>query len=208
MIFVDDCQLWMQYYFNTLRPRQNGRHFADDTFKHIFLNENVLISIEISLKFVPKGPVNNMRALVQIMAWRRPGDKPLSEPMMVRLPTHKCVTQPQWVKPGPFTTRSSVAQNRPMSQIPECICSISHNGAFWDMEQVHSGICELGQLHTPQVKHRLDLKLTNTPYVSSSLVGYGVSVVGMFNTLCLVAETKWPTFCRRHFQTHLLKWKW
>ena len=32
------------------------------------------------------------------MAWRRPGDKPLSEPMMVRLPTHICVTRPQWVK--------------------------------------------------------------------------------------------------------------
>ena len=31
------------------------------------------------------------------MAWRRPGDKPLSEPMMVSLPTHICVTRPQWV---------------------------------------------------------------------------------------------------------------
>ena len=39
--------------FNTLRPRQNGRHFADDIFKWIFLNENVWIPIEISLKFVP-----------------------------------------------------------------------------------------------------------------------------------------------------------
>ena len=38
-----------------------------------------------------------MRALVQIMAWRRPGDKPLSEPMMVSLLTHICVTRPQWV---------------------------------------------------------------------------------------------------------------
>ena len=80
---------------NTLRPRQNGRHFADDTFKRIFLNENVRISIKISLKFVPTGPINNIPALVQIMAWRQPGDKPLSEPMMVRLPTHICVTRPQ-----------------------------------------------------------------------------------------------------------------
>ena len=31
------------------------------------------------------------------MAWRRPGDKSLSELMMVRLPTHICVTRPQWV---------------------------------------------------------------------------------------------------------------
>ena len=80
---------------NSLRPRQNGRHFTDDTFKRIFLNENVLISIKISLKFVPKGQINNIPALVQIMAWCRPGDKPLSEPRMVSLPTHICVTRPQ-----------------------------------------------------------------------------------------------------------------
>ena len=50
--------------FNTLRPRQNGRRFADDTFKRIFLNENARISIKISLKFVPNGPINNIPALV------------------------------------------------------------------------------------------------------------------------------------------------
>ena len=72
-----------QHSLNTLRPRQNGRHFADDTFKRIFMNENCRISINISLKFVPKGLINNIPALVQIMAWRRPGDKPLSEPIMV-----------------------------------------------------------------------------------------------------------------------------
>ena len=80
---------------NTLRPRQNGRHFADDIFKRIFLNENVIISIKMSLKFVSKGPINNIPALVQLMAWRRPGDKPLSEPMAVSLPTHICVAGPQ-----------------------------------------------------------------------------------------------------------------
>ena len=82
---------------NTLRPRQNGRHFADDIFKWIFLNKNVWISINISLKFVPMGPNNNIPTLVQVMAWRRSGDKPLFEPMMVGLPTHICVTRPQWV---------------------------------------------------------------------------------------------------------------
>ena len=59
-------------------PGQNGRHFADDSFKRIFLNENIRISIEISLKFVPMGPINNIPALVQIMAWRLIGDKPFS----------------------------------------------------------------------------------------------------------------------------------
>ena len=103
---VQDCSISSalaleipQSCINTLRPRQNGRHFADNIFKCIFLNENVWIPIKISLKFVPKGPVNNIPALVQIMAWRRPGDKSLSEPMMVGLTTHICVTRPQWVKP-------------------------------------------------------------------------------------------------------------
>ena len=91
--------------FNTLRPRQNGRHLLDDIFKWIFLNENVWISIKISLKFVPRGPISNIPALVQIMAWRRPGDKPLSEPMMVNLLTPICVTRPQWVNWGKFHNR-------------------------------------------------------------------------------------------------------
>ena len=97
----------VMWHFNTLRPRQNGRHFPDDIFKWIFLNENVWISINISLKFVPRGPINNIPTLVQVMAWRRPGDKQLSEPMMVRLPTHICVTRPQWVNAMTiaFTTR-------------------------------------------------------------------------------------------------------
>ena len=68
---------------STLRPRQNGRHFSADTFKCIFVNENVPISIKISLKYVPKSSANNMPALVQTMAWRLAGRKPLSEPMVV-----------------------------------------------------------------------------------------------------------------------------
>ena len=82
------------FLINTLRPRQNGRHFPDDSFKWIFLNENLRISLQVSLKFVPKGPINNILALAQIMAWGRPGDKPLSEPMTVSLLTHICVTRP------------------------------------------------------------------------------------------------------------------
>ena len=64
---------------NTSRPRQNGHHFADDIFKCVFLNENIWISINISLNLIPKGQINNIPLTVQIMAWRRPGDKPVSE---------------------------------------------------------------------------------------------------------------------------------
>ena len=92
------CSMPIRYVmFNTLRPRQNGRHFADDISKCIFLNENAWILIKDSLKFVPKGSINNSAALVQIMAWRRPGDKPLSKPKLVKILTHICVTRPQWV---------------------------------------------------------------------------------------------------------------
>ena len=57
------------WYIGTLRPRQNGHRFPEDIFKCIFLNENVWISLKISLKFVSKGPINNIQALFQIMAW-------------------------------------------------------------------------------------------------------------------------------------------
>ena len=94
---------------NTLRPRQNGRHFADDTFRHIFLNGNVTILIRISMKFVPKGPINNNPTLVQIMGWRRSGDSPLSEPRIVSLLTHICVTRPQWVNTETYKWEVGIA---------------------------------------------------------------------------------------------------
>ena len=82
-----------------LMPRQKGRQFSDGNFKYIFLNENIWISFKISLKFVTKSSINNIPALVQIMAWRRPGRaKPLSEPTMIISLTHMCVTRLQWVK--------------------------------------------------------------------------------------------------------------
>ena len=58
---------------------------ADDIFKCIFFNKNIYISLRIPLKFIPKDQINNIPALIQIMAWHRPGHKPLSEPMMIIL---------------------------------------------------------------------------------------------------------------------------
>ena len=60
-------------------------------FKCIFFKENVRISIKIPMTLILKGPINNIPSWVQIMAWHRPGAKPLSEPMM-----HIYVTLPQW----------------------------------------------------------------------------------------------------------------
>ena len=68
-----------------MRPRQNGRHFPDE-----FASRILWIEMRESLF------INNiLPALVQIIAWRRSGDKPLSEPIMFELPTHVCVTRPQ-----------------------------------------------------------------------------------------------------------------
>ena len=94
--------LWQLYYPSINMLTHWGwdeiNNISKTTFSNVFFfNENVWISIKISLKFVPKGPINNIPALVQIMAWRRLGDKPLSEPMMFSLLTHICVTRPQWV---------------------------------------------------------------------------------------------------------------
>ena len=119
--------------FNTLKLRQNGRPFTDDIFKYILLNENVWTSLKISLKFVPNARINNIPALVQILAWHQPGDKPLSEPMIVRLLTltHICVTRPQWVKSSyncfkfePILCRSQPAKYRYLSarqQYLQCV---------------------------------------------------------------------------------------
>ena len=90
----------VMYYFHALKTlslRQDGCHFADDIFTCIFFNEYCCILIKFSLKYVRKGPIDNNPALVQIMAWCRSGHKPLSEPMMVILLMHICVTRPQWV---------------------------------------------------------------------------------------------------------------
>ena len=104
--------------FNTLRPRLNGQHFPHDIFKCIFLSENVWIPITIRLKFVPKGPINYITALVPITARHWPGDKPLSEPMMVRFPTHICLTRPQWVNIYFSVIAFSVAKYAEVQYIP------------------------------------------------------------------------------------------
>ena len=106
---VDNPTLWVkdstvgvlakkkQDNINILRPRQMAAIFQT-TFSNAF---SLMKIYEFRLRFhwslYPKVRINNIPALVQIMAWRRPGDKPLSEPMVVNLLTHICVTRPQWV---------------------------------------------------------------------------------------------------------------
>ena len=62
-----------------LKPWQNGPHFEESISKLIFWNGGYCIFIQMSLKFVSKGPIYNNPSLVQVMAWRWTDDKPLSE---------------------------------------------------------------------------------------------------------------------------------
>ena len=83
---------------NTLRSKLNGRHFPDDIFERIFVNENEWILIKISLKFVPRGLINNIPALIPLGA----GGNAISEPINIGWPwlsTHTCksVARPLWV---------------------------------------------------------------------------------------------------------------
>ena len=111
---------------NTLRPGQDGRHFAEDIFTCIFINENCCVLIKFSLKYVHMDPIDNNPALVQIMAWRRSGDKPLSEPMMISLSTHICVTRPQWV-------------NHRQSSNSNCRLGLCISLWFWYPGTLHTG---------------------------------------------------------------------
>ena len=70
------CQVWI---YNSIYDMK----IADDIFKCIF-NESDWISITVSMKFVPKGPIDYKSAPVRVMAWRRTGEKPLPEPMLTQ----------------------------------------------------------------------------------------------------------------------------
>ena len=98
---------------NSSPPGQNGRHSASDIFKYIFLTEN-LFFIQISLKFVPKHPIDNTSALVQVMARRRTGDSHYLKQYCPSSLTHKCDIRGRWVA----FTQKFISANSFERQIP------------------------------------------------------------------------------------------
>ena len=91
--------LWLQTFYYTwhIEAETKWPSISQWQFQMHFLEWNYINLIKTSLKLVARGPINNIPAMVQVMDWRRSGDKPLSEPMMISLLRHICVTQPQWV---------------------------------------------------------------------------------------------------------------
>ena len=111
-------------YLNSSPPGQNGRHFTDDNLKCIIVNEKFCILIEISLKFVPKCPIDNKTVMVQVRAeqatscylnqcWRSS-------------PTHICGTRGRWVN-SHYNTRST--QKKPGSTAK---CMVRHKKSRFD----------------------------------------------------------------------------
>ena len=119
------CSRRLDGSFNWSPPGQNGRHFADDMFKRIFLNENIWISNKISLKYVPWGLIDNMAALVQIMAWRRPGHTPLFEPMLTQFTDAYMRHWGRWTYVG----------NSHRSSGPTLHCSVPRFQCRWSIPQ-------------------------------------------------------------------------
>ena len=68
---------------NTLRPGQDGRHFGRQHFRLHFLEWNFFNFTQNFTEICYLDLIDNMSALVQIMAWPRTGDKPLSEAMLL-----------------------------------------------------------------------------------------------------------------------------
>ena len=134
----------------TLRPRENFRNFADDIFKSIIVNEDKWISVNFWLKFVSKGVINNVSAFVQILAWRRPGDKPLSEPILVILLPHMCVTRPQRV--NWLYSKTTSDQFGTVSKKTYCVSV--NDGSCYNLSEIGEFISIIKHNNKPTLKFR------------------------------------------------------
>ena len=134
--------------------------------------------------------MDNIPALFQIMAWCRPGDKPLSEAMMVSLLTHICVAWPQWVK-----LRNTTCPRQHGTDIMEAAFKFN---AFWEKFcsilyiRILEGLGYSGNGISLWIEFENNtIKITNT-FLGGQLTHWGWE--------------KWPPF-RIHFLTHCLVWK-
>ena len=90
------------WHINPSLPGRLSGKIAHDIFRCLFFNENVGISIEISMKIVHKGPIDNKPALVQVMVWRRTDDKTLPERMLTQFTDAYMRHYGRWVNSRPY----------------------------------------------------------------------------------------------------------
>ena len=144
--------------------------------------KSVNFAYKIPLIFVPKGQINNVPALVQIMAWRRPGDKPLSEPMMDKIPTHICVTRPQWVN-SLWPSGDKCRSGSTLAQLMDCCLTAPSQY----LNQCWLLISEL-LWHTYDIVPRLPFCIMSLKITPLKLLPHlpGASVVTSFDTTALL----------------------
>ena len=130
--------------FNTIWPRQNGRHFADNVFKCIFLTENIWFSNNVWLKYVHRGSIENVPSLVQIMACRLAGASLYLNQRWSSLLTHTCVSRPRWVKGGKIINIACFRPGSTRSKLPEAGLAMAH--VLFVFGGIYSSIWRVWQL--------------------------------------------------------------
>ena len=101
----DQTQIQIQIPLIKYKERNTNTQWGRDkiaailqmTYQNLLYCKKIVLFIQISLKIVSKGPIYNKHTLMQIMAWRWVGNKPLSDQWWPGLLMHKCITRPKWV---------------------------------------------------------------------------------------------------------------
>ena len=140
-------------------PKQNCRHFAIrlQHFQMHFLNENVWILIKISLKFFPSGPINNIPALVQSMAWHR---HYLKQWWLVYW--RICVTRPQWV----YRVTPSIYHATSLEQMVVHIVLASHQyTCVLHWQHTHNHIAKIIDNFGKKRCHFVQAKISHTELI-------------------------------------------
>ena len=153
---------------NILRSKHNGHQFVHKIFKCIFLNGSVWILIKVSQDFVPKCPINNILALGQIMACHQPGDKALSETMMVSILTLICIIRLQWVNTKyillPYSIDIVLTPSICQSKFELCsmfVIAVLHKTQFY---------CGIPVLLIVIIKNHMCLTLSIIVFIETSLI--------------------------------------
>ena len=176
-----------------------------------FLEWKCLNSDEISLKFVPKGSINNNAALFQIMAWRHPGDKPLSKPMMVSSLTHICFTGPQWVNKHAYIciydtqcfTLTFLFDIKFWWKCRQCGVTCASLLDFWALQTLYLG-------HFPHV-HKIYLMFSTGTFLSSSalvLVIIADTTVPLKLSALGCCLTNHVSSWNKHIIAHIMDFPW
>ena len=142
--------------------------------------------LKFHLKFVPKGPINNIPALVQIMAWRRTGNKPLSEPMMTQFNNaYACVTRPQWVNIATVSPPIFYSNSNWMEISCCCSSDPDHHMATTFSRQDNVAVMSSQQIHDIMINVIIISKWRYSGFLPEASFGLRVLSLPAFVCVCV-----------------------